>query len=128
MTFVIVGFFVLYGLLVLCLFIGWGKAIRVPVEQENQTSHFLSIIVPARNEERNIVMLLTDLSVQHFHQDQFEVIVVDDHSEDDTFELVKAVNFLPNGRVISSEGKGKKSALSTGIKHAKGNIIVTTDA
>jgi cellulose synthase/poly-beta-1,6-N-acetylglucosamine synthase-like glycosyltransferase len=59
----------------------------------------------------------------------FKTIVVDDHSEDDTFNLVQGfVSIDPRFSVTSSKGEGKKAALTTGIRLSESGIIVTTDA
>ncbi|MFC2176290.1 glycosyltransferase, partial [Bacteroidota bacterium] len=47
----------------------------------------MSVLVAARNEENNIEHILSDLFKQDYPSDQFEIIVIDDHSEDET--LVK---------------------------------------
>ncbi len=62
-----------------------------------------------------------------------EVIVVDDHSEDNTTAVFNQTvkDFNNSGRsfqCITNKGTGKKAALSTGIAHASGSIILTTDA
>lgn len=92
---------------------------------------FLSVIVPARNEERNISFLLTALSQQTYPKDLFEIIIVDDFSTDNTAEKVK--NFSLSNLVliqpdVSSELSSKKRSIEAGIQKAKGELIVTTDA
>jgi len=60
----------------------------------------------------------------------FEIIVIDDHSEDETLTLAKemATDF-PNLYVLENQhGEGKKAALRTGISEAKFSIIATIDA
>jgi glycosyltransferase involved in cell wall biosynthesis len=49
--------------------------------------HFISILIPARNEEQNIGLLLADLVEQDF--EKFEIIVYDDNSDDDTVQVIK---------------------------------------
>jgi biofilm PGA synthesis N-glycosyltransferase PgaC len=130
MTFVLVGVFVLYGLLVMFLYIGWVKAISQKLNVNSQ-AHFFSIVIPVRNESDNIALLVADLALQKYPNDRFEVIIVDDHSEDSTRSLTRTalkVMNVANIKVIQSPGKGKKAALDTGINHASGTIILTTDA
>src|SRR6266542_1628168 len=86
-------------------------------------NRFLSVIVPARNEEKNISSLLNALSQQTYPKDSFEIIIVDDFSTDTTAEMVK--NFsLPDLVLIqpdvSSEFSSKKRSIEAGIKKAKG--------
>lgn len=88
-----------------------------------------SVIIPARNEERNIGRLLESLSNQTYPGDLFEIIVIDDHSTDATagvvrkFEKVKLVQLTDSG--INSY---KKKALERGIAVAQNEWIVCTDA
>lgn len=101
----------------------------VPEKWSPKTS--VSIIVPARNETKNIIPCLESIVHQKYPSELFEIIIVDDHSEDDTFEKVKAFipkKESPNISILKSLNSGKKAALDTGIKKAAGELIVTTDA
>jgi biofilm PGA synthesis N-glycosyltransferase PgaC len=123
----IIGFacyFMLLGVLIM----GWNRGIKHnPILKAEKNTHFISVIIPARNEENNIGRLLSDLEIQD-HSD-FEVIVVNDHSEDKTIHLIRDATVRnPRLKVINNVGDGKKAALTSGIKAAKGSIIVTTDA
>ncbi len=55
-----------------------------------------------------------------------EVLLVDGHSTDNTVEVAKKL--CPDIHILYQPGKGKGDALKHGIKHAKGDIIVTLDA
>lgn len=92
----------------------------------------ISIIVAAKNEERNIKNLLVSLSHLNFPKDNFEVIIVNDQSTDNTNSTVKNfIKDIPNFRLITSKGKiypAKKGALAIGISEAKFEYILTTDA
>ncbi len=93
----------------------------------------VSVIVPARNEARNIVRCLESLG--RLDHPRFEVVVVDDRSEDDTAERARAV---PRGnaeaiRVVEGadlpEGWfGKPWACRQGAEAARGEILLFTDA
>src|SRR5688572_12389412 len=104
---------------------GWYLAGRVkglPVAQFNS----FTVIVPVRNEARSISVLLQQL--QALDYPDFEVIVVDDHSDDQTKALVDFFSKQDKRiRLITNEGKGKKKAITTAIGQSKGTIIVTTD-
>lgn len=120
--------FACYCVLVGVLILGWNRGIRNDlILKAEKSTIFISVVIPARNEEGNIGRLLADLENQD-HAD-FEVIVVNDHSEDNTVRMVgEAVARNPRLRVINNGGDGKKAALTSGIEAAKGSIIVTTDA
>lgn len=92
----------------------------------------LSLIISAKNEEKNILFLLDSLEKLNYPKENFEVIIVDDNSTDKTAEIIKSrISDKNNFRLISADKKeieGKKGALSIGIKNAKNNLIVITDA
>ena len=59
----------------------------------------------------------------------FEVLVVNDHSDDRTEQFVLNLASQDSRfRLLQSRGEGKKQALTTGIQAGAGDIIVTTDA
>jgi cellulose synthase/poly-beta-1,6-N-acetylglucosamine synthase-like glycosyltransferase len=120
----------LYALLI---FYYWREWNRLPYYHASGSSHkkFISVLVPARNEEKNIAFLLQSLSQQTYPKEFFEIIVINDFSTDRTAEIVS--NFsLPNLFLIEpateAKSSSKKKAIETGIRKAKGELIVTTDA
>lgn len=120
---------------------GWyGSGVRrnllVP-EPRKTPLPLMSVIIPARNEEENIAACLASLSRQTYPVSSMEVIVVDDHSTDATAEQVRRfdsrfpVELISLGSESPKAGVpafGKKAALTRGIRAAKGEIILTTDA
>ena len=102
---------------------------RLTPSQPTTAGPFVSVIVPARNEENNIEACLQRLTTQSYPQERYEIIVVDDESTDRTAELVarfSSVRLLPS---VGAEALApKKAALHTGITAARGEIILTTDA
>ena len=101
---------------------------RIPVETE-LASLAVSVVIPFRNEAKHVERLVKGFASQE-HPD-FELIFVDDHSEDNGQEkLLKALNgkYL-NFRLIElTDSEGKKAALTKGIAAARYPLIVTTDA
>ncbi|AIF69951.1 hypothetical protein PAP_07810 [Palaeococcus pacificus DY20341] len=86
---------------------------------------FVSILIPAYNEERNIEKAVSSALAQNY--ENFEVLVIDDGSEDETFE--KAIQIKdPRLRVFKMPHGGKAKALNFGLSKANGEVIVTTDA
>lgn len=89
----------------------------------------ISIIIPARNEGANIRACLQCILQQDYPPDRFEVLVVDDHSEDDTASQVRG---LADPRIrllqLPTQSHGKKAALSRAIELAKGDFLLFTDA
>ena len=112
----------------------------VSCPEEIQNSKFkiqntsVSVIIPARNEQQNIAACLDSLIAQTYPPELFEVIVVDDHSEDDTATIIKSYA-AKNVRLISLRdhvsdriNSYKKKAIEVAVAEAKGTLIVTTDA
>jgi glycosyltransferase involved in cell wall biosynthesis len=91
-------------------------------------STFISVVVACRNEQRHLPVLLNSIALQNYPEYLFEVIIVNDESTDHTFEIATGFAGISNIHTLNNMGKGKKQALRTGIKSAKGNLIITTDA
>ncbi len=93
-----------------------------------------SILIPARNEAENIRTILSSIHALDYPQDKYEVIVIDDHSIDQTYQLAcQYKKTMPELQVIRVNERqrgvsSKKNALITGIMHAQYEIIATTDA
>jgi len=96
----------------------------------------ISVIIPARNEAANIGACMAALLKQQYPEHLYEVIIVDDHSEDETAAIVanykdirvkclRLADYIPAGSVVNAY---KKAAIATGIAHSFGELIVTTDA
>lgn len=126
----------IYAWFIFSIAVGWKKI--KPFICENQMADgdklFVSVIIAARNEENVIAQCLHDLCNQHYSSNAFEIIVVDDHSTDSTsFQVKKVMQQNSCVRLINLTGKeasakGKKAAIASGIKEARGELIVTTDA
>lgn len=101
----------------------------------NETGNMepVSIVICARNEEFNLRKYLSVVLSQEYPK--FEVIVVNDHSEDNTIFLLKDLaELFPNLEIVDLNledeqfAKGKKFPLTLGIKRAKYNQLLLTDA
>ena len=97
----------------------------------NRNNVKASVLIAARNEEKNIGNLLKSLYNQTFSKELFEVIIIDDHSEDETISVVE--NFLKehkdiNLKFFKAEKEGKKHAISQALHLAENELILVTDA
>src|SRR5947208_11712287 len=122
-------FLLLYAMLIRYYARGWrslGEKTNAP-----QAATFISVIVPARNEENNIPALLSAISEQTYPKELFELIIVDDFSTDNTAKLVREYK-KENTRLIQP-GKdalpsSKKKTIEAGTNIARDHLIVYTDA
>jgi glycosyltransferase involved in cell wall biosynthesis len=125
---IFITLFVCYGILILYYWQSW-KSIPDFIASAETTSIPVSIIIPARNEEKNIGPLLKALQEQTYPKELFEIVVVDDHSTDATVEIVMQ---FPGVKLLKLEEDAinsyKKKAIEKGIAAAYGDIIITTDA
>ena len=102
--------------------------------EESADFPFVSILVPARNEEKAIADCLESLVGQQYPPDRYEIVVVNDRSTDNTPSVIK--DYMEKYRMIkcvsvnsnSSGLTGKQNALNEGLKLCAGEIILNTDA
>jgi cellulose synthase/poly-beta-1,6-N-acetylglucosamine synthase-like glycosyltransferase len=127
--------FTSYAVLILYYKYCWQKINNFDVSTKAFTPCTpISIVIPARNEAANIVQCLNAICKNDYPTELFEIIVVDDHSTDETASLVKNypeknITLLHLQDFIDTPTMAyKKKALETAITYAKGNLILTTDA
>ncbi|MDQ3717658.1 MAG: glycosyltransferase family 2 protein, partial [Thermoproteota archaeon] len=145
--YILLAAFVLVLLSWICLFIrSLHSHLNTPIikntqnilENEQLTFNrrpFVSIIVPARNEEDNIRKCLLSILTQKYPN--FEVIAVDDNSDDQTLKIMKDISskqeFDKKLKVVSLSDKpdgwtGKTWASQQGYINSHGDILLFTDA
>ncbi len=120
-----------YLIFLLKIFFGLSKLSNQ--KQENLLNEFISIIIPFRNEEKNILKTYESLINQNYPKEKFEIIFVNDNSDDKSLQLLENIQNPENVFVYSvpdnySINAHKKRAIRFGIEKSKGEIIVTTDA
>jgi cellulose synthase/poly-beta-1,6-N-acetylglucosamine synthase-like glycosyltransferase len=128
LTYITLGLFIPYAILILFYYSGW-KELEMFSPDGPEPSLNISVIIAARNEEENIGSLLSSLESQTYPRHLFEVIVVDDHSSDNTSTIVSGFSLAKLIRLeFSNINSYKKKAIETGIAAASGDLIVITDA
>lgn len=115
----------LYCLFVAAMLLSWRRATRRPDSAPNSMHPKISVVVPVRNDATALQRLLRTLERQEMKP--LEVIIVDDHSEDDLVNRLKLPASL-EVRIVANRGEGKKAAITTGVTAARGDLIATTDA
>ncbi|WP_162415959.1 glycosyltransferase [Cyclobacterium roseum] len=106
----------------------WKKLPELPASPTNVLPD-CTVLVPFRNEEKNLEILLPNL--QRYLPNPLPVVFIDDHSEDRGGRLLKAFiakEELRHWQYVKSDGIGKKAALQTGMGFSSTGLILTTDA
>ena len=118
-----------------CVLLIFLLGLFFPNEMRQSEQFTVSVIIAARNEEDNISDILNDLALQTYPDDKFEVIVVNDNSNDNTSNIIqKFVDNYPFIKQVHAklDDSGiltaKKNAIYQGIKQSNGELILTTDA
>lgn len=123
---------VVYLFLIGAFIFGFDRISVLSLEKLPPKTPF-SVVIPFRNEAENLPNLLASFEGLDYPKDKFEILFVDDASEDDSDETIKqwlsksTIDFkvIYNNRSTASP---KKDAIETAIKHAKHDWIITTDA
>jgi len=95
-----------------------------------QTNPFVSVLIPAYNEIDCIEATIRNKLSKNYPHDKLEIIVISDESTDGTDECVEALSQEDNrvSLIRQEPRRGKAAGLNLAIKHAKGEIIVFSDA
>ncbi|KGL58931.1 glycosyltransferase [Polaribacter sp. Hel1_85] len=131
--------FILYAILIIALTIGFYKVEEFRSKSNKEVTSF-SVVIPFRNEAKNLPALLESISKINYSKELVEFILVDDDSSDDSVEIIDNyvssqlkpldcargdIFVIKNKRISNSP---KKDAITTAISKAKNNWILTTDA
>ncbi len=121
------------ALYMICIFAFTYGIITLKETYERCSIHDIkvSILVAAKNEENVIITLLKSFINQTYSKDMFEIILIDDHSTDNTHKL--AEDFIIehnklNIKLLTATGQGKKAAISQALHSASNDLIMVTDA
>jgi cellulose synthase/poly-beta-1,6-N-acetylglucosamine synthase-like glycosyltransferase len=107
-----------------------GLSFKTKYRKSNELP-FISVIVPAKNEEKRIGCLLSQLAEQNYPKDKYEVIVSEDGSSDSTRSISSEWTLRFSDRiklVYNEESTGKPAALNRALSICKGEIIGVIDA
>ncbi|WP_171022316.1 glycosyltransferase family 2 protein [Thalassotalea litorea] len=90
----------------------------------------ISVVVPAKNEQHNIAPLIREINQALSGNYQYEIVYVDDGSEDDTSQrLFEIQNNQSNLRIIRHKNSvGQSTAVFNGVTSSRGTLIATLDA
>ncbi len=129
--------FILYALVIIIYTFSWFSIPAFLKDGDKEDFNiFVSIIIPMRNEERNIIPLLLSLTKQKFPRYLFELVIVDDDSTDGSVALIESfrkeypdllLQIISNNKK-KDELSFKKKAIANAIKVSAGELIITLDA
>ena len=126
--------FTLYYVLFFVLVQSGLRSLNI-LKHSYQQLPYVSVIVSARNEELNIESCVRNILNQDYPQNLWEILIVDDCSTDRTMTILRQMaDKQMELRALSTGGKdevapvGKPAAISIGVKAARGEVILTTDA
>jgi polyisoprenyl-phosphate glycosyltransferase len=92
---------------------------------------FLSIVIPAYNEANNISKVIAELELNIAGNKEitnYEVIVVDDHSTDNTLDVIKSIHKSNIHAIRLSRRSGSHTAIRAGLSNSKGDIVLCISA
>lgn len=129
----IIAYFIMYLLTVCRLIVGFTKITSQTVTYSPPAKAF-SIIIPFRNEAENLPLLLESIRKIKYPKDMFEIILIDDASEDNSAAVIYSWR-MTHGQfettlldAVKITGSPKKDAIARAVPIAKHEWIITTDA
>ena len=105
--------------------------LALPEYKLSVDSPTVSVVIPAYNVRDSILACLTSIEQSNFninHQNKLQVVVVEDGSTDDTWEILKKSQFSMHLTAVKQTNHGQAKALNTGVSVAEGDIIISCDA
>ncbi|WP_067147101.1 glycosyltransferase family 2 protein [Pseudotamlana agarivorans] len=132
MMFLFTSMIIAYGILIGSFGYGFSRVKSFKVATKKAKTKF-TIVIPFRNEAKNLSQLLASIYSLNYPKTLFEVILVNDDSEDDSVKLIQHLTknqnvdlkVIPNERHSNSP---KKDAITSCIRQSKYEWIITTDA
>ncbi|AVR44041.1 glycosyl transferase family 2 [Christiangramia fulva] len=129
---ILLGFFLFIVLINLLYFFGFFAFATAGIKNKLHPGKAVSVIICAKNEAENLRNFLPSILEQEYSQ--FEVIVINDASTDETLEVIEEFQAIdPRVKCVNVENNeafwaNKKYALTLGIKKARNNFLLFTDA
>jgi cellulose synthase/poly-beta-1,6-N-acetylglucosamine synthase-like glycosyltransferase len=121
----------IYLLLLVYFIRGWASLKRPETHRDNFKTR-VTVLIAARNEENNIHLTIQDILAQDYPKELTEIIIVDDHSTDQTADIIRSYADKGVKLLQLNEDKPlnsyKKKAIAMAIGMSGGELMVATDA
>jgi Glycosyltransferases, probably involved in cell wall biogenesis len=120
-----------YLLLLLYLIKGWFN-LKQPIVKTSDFKTKVTVMIAARNEEERIHLTIEDILAQDYPKELTEIIIVDDHSTDNTAKII--AGYADRGVILLQLNEAqplnsyKKKAIAKAIGLSTGELMVATDA
>lgn len=88
----------------------------------------VTILVPCYNEEKTIGGTVDSLLKLEYPQDKFNILLIDDGSQDGTLSIMRSYEQYPNVSVLTQKNTGKHEALNAGLRQITTEFVATLDA
>jgi cellulose synthase/poly-beta-1,6-N-acetylglucosamine synthase-like glycosyltransferase len=116
----------------------WYLQKKRPILSKTPAKVQVAVLVVGRNESENLPFLLESLAVQTYPANSYELVFVDDHSEDESLGILRTfaaqnrfktqILELKNAPLRYNPQSYKKNALSYALEHTQAELILCTDA
>jgi hyaluronan synthase len=122
---------VIMGLMMLTVRTLLWFSYRPRASESMHTAPALTVVIPAYNEGAMVEQSIESVAAAHYPHDRLEILVVDDGSTDDTWEYIQRAA-LRHPHIVTAvrldKNQGKRVALATGFRRARGSVLVTIDS
>jgi len=118
---------ILYVFTIISFRLGWKRNYT----KSNVYLVKVSVVIAVRNEQENIKRLVKNLKDQNYDKNLYNVIIIDDHSSDDTWSILCKEELNWSNLVVlsmDSNKYGKKNAILKAVNYSESEIILTSDA
>lgn len=129
MIYLVLLFAIVYALFSVCIYLGWFILPADLVRKDFEPKTKVSVLIAFRNEAKNLANLLSSLAKQNYPSSLFDIILINDHSEDESLSVIESFG-LENLQVLNLEAneKGKKTAMQKAVQISDAELILSSDA
>lgn len=125
LTFILIA---TYGYLIYYIYRQWREIPDEKIPDTYEPQILVTIIIIARNEATYIESCLQSIICQDYPLEKMEIILVDDHSTDDTTSLAEKLSQQYPIRILHNVGSGKKEGIKLAVSRATNDYLLFTDA